>query len=194
MPKKINYVDFYDVCRKELKVNKSYDIITIDGDGTVCAWSDVPVSNYDSDTRVWSGGPVYDSDSRAWSDGTGNYHVIGRIVNLPEYIAFDEELYLRETFVPDTAEQTENVEDKEEFSAKALKAAADSTASHVIFNGLKNEAVTLAKLGKYSASTWVGWIDDRNRDRHVYDAIKRFETLGFKVNFDRKMLILEISW
>ena len=180
MPKKIRGVEFYDVCRKEFAGNKSYDTITVDGDGTVCAWSGAE--------------PVYDSALKNWDNGTFNYHILGKLVESPEYVDFSEEIYPREMFVPNTVEQTENVEDKESFSAKALKATADSTASNVIFNGLKHEAITLAKLGKYSASTWVGWIEEPNRARHVYDAIECFEALGFKVKFDRAKSILEISW
>jgi hypothetical protein len=174
--KKITIKKFYDIVRKEFIGNSLYKYITIDNDGTVCAWG--------------AGEPVYDRDIESWDNGTFNFNVLGKLIDAPEYMDFSEELYTREMFVKEQTQQ----ETADEFSAAALHKIADGVVKNRIVDMLRESATNAAKIGDFSASIWIGWISPSVKESYVAEATKLLEQKSFAVWRDKGADTLGINW
>lgn len=163
--------------KEEFNKNREFEYITIDGDGSVCAWVEKP--EYDSEKEMWHG---------------KDWFTIGVLEDPPAHrlIDYSEEIYNRATY---DGEYNYNAPVKiEGFNASDLRKASDSRVRNVILNNIKESAEREANVGQYSAFCWVGWVPEAQRKAKVDEAVEELQKRGFPVQYDQTQEHINIEW
>ena len=163
--------------KEEFTNNREFNYITIDADGSVCAWAEKP--EYDSEQEMWHG---------------DDWFTIGVLKGEPAHrlIDYSEEIYSREMY--DGECNYDEPVKIEGFNASELRRVSDRRVRNVILNNIKDSAEKAASSGQYSAFCWVGWIPEAQRQEKVDESIEELEKRGFTVQYDRAKGHINIEW
>lgn len=174
MANKIKWANAEERFKTEFKNNSEYKYITVDADGTVCAWYDKP--EYDNDREDWLG---------------GDFLTIGRICDVPDYIEYDELIYTRDNFIIECDPSTIEVK---EFNALEMRKLSDTYVQSILHTNVRSAVEHAARIGSYSTFCWLEWIPALYRAEKAAEITLELQQLGFIVFYDEDNGRLDISW
>lgn len=160
--------------KTEFKNNVSYKYITVDADGTVCAWYEEP--EYSEDRCEWLG---------------RDYTVIGTARDVPDYIEYDELIYTKNNFISACDPSTIEVK---EFNALEIRKLSDAYVQYALHNNIRDAVEHAARVGSYSTFCWLEWIPALCRAEKAAEITLELQQLGFIVKYDEENGRLDISW
>jgi hypothetical protein len=177
MARELSWVTLGVTIKDTFHSNIEFGYITIDGDGSVCAWSERP--EYDAEKEIWHG---------------EDWFIVGMLKDPPEgkLIDYSEAIYERSLYDWDfNYDESPKIEG---FNAAELSRASNKRIKDIIFTNIKDRAYAAVSSGQFSTFCWVGWVPKEQRDKKVEEAAEDLKQRGFIVTYDETQEHLIIEW